>query len=499
MKLLLSSRPDPRGHRRWPTAGGVAPTLLCGLLLVACSVNPATNKREFMLVSEAQEVAMGREADPQIVAQFGLYPDEDLQAYVAQLGAELAARSERPDLPWTFRLLDDPLVNAFALPGGYIYITRGIMAHLNSEAELVGVLGHEIGHVTARHGAAQMSKSMLAQLGLVAGMVAAPELAQSYGGLAQQLAGLLFLKYGRDDEREADALGFRYSKSSGWDPRALEGVFATLGRVSAAAGAGGMPAWASTHPAPENRVELIRARVENEGVGDGDLKVRRDEYLGLLDGMVYGPDPRQGFFRDGRFYHPEMAFQMRFPEGWATQNTRQMVAAINPDRDAIVQLTLRQESTVEDAARAFFSQQGLRQGQRWRGMDYVPSVSYEFQAVDQQGTPQVAGLVAFIQHRGVMLQLAGYAKVDRVRASAGALRGAVGSFGELRDRRLLSVEPMRLEVKRADGRVSLDRVARDSSVERSDLELINAIDAGGSLPQGGLFKTVRGFNPAKQR
>ena len=471
--------------------------LLAVFLLASCSVNPATGKRELSLVSEAQEVAMGRDSDPQIVAQFGLYPDQELQAYVASLGAELAAKSERPDLPWTFRLLDDPLVNAFALPGGYIYITRGIMAHLNSEAELVGVLGHEIGHVTARHGASQMSKAMLAQIGMVAGMVAAPELAQSYGGMAQQLAGLMFLKYGRDDERQADALGFRYAKGSGWDPRELEKVFKTLGRVSAAAGGGGMPAWASTHPAPENRVELIRARAASEGIGDGQLKVERDSYLQRLDGMTYGPDPRQGFFRDGAFYHPEMAFQMRFPDGWPTQNTRQMVAAIHPDRTAIVQLTLSREETVSAASQAFFAQQGIRQGQRWRGMKHNPSVAHSFEAVDEQGVAQVGGLVSFVEQGGLVLQLVGYGKTDTIRGTSNAVRSALSSFVQLRDRQLLSVEPMRLRVQRAQNGTTLERVANDSSVDMSDLELINAVDSRSSLPGGALFKTVNGFNPSR--
>lgn len=465
--------------------------------VLSCSVNPATGKRELSLVSEAQEIAMGREAHPQIVAQFGLYPDEELQKYLSRLGQELAAESERPDLPWTFTLLDDPLVNAFALPGGFIYMTRGIMAHLNSEAELVGVLGHEIGHVTARHGASQMSKQMLAQIGFVAGMVAAPELAQSYGGLAQQLAGLLFLKYGRDDEKQADALGFRYSKNSGWDPRALEGVFDTLGRVSAAAGGGGMPAWASTHPAPENRSELIRARVAEEGIGDGELRVDRDGYLRRLDGMVYGPDPRQGFFKDGAFYHPEMAFQMRFPEGWPTQNTRQMVAGINPDRNAIVQLTLRPEDNLQTAAENFFSQQGIERGQRWNDMRHDPSLAYAFQARDERGVPQVGGVVAFIKQGDLILQLAGYGRSDTLRGSANAIRQTLSSFADLRDRRLLSVQPMRLEVERASSGTSLQAVARNSSVDQSDLELINAMDGAGSFPQGSLFKTVRGFNPAR--
>ena len=157
---------------------------LCCLWVVACATNPVTGKRQLALISEAQEIEMGREADKDVVASIGLYPDESMQHYVQALGARIAAATERPNLPWTFRVVDDAAVNAFAIPGGFIYVTRGIMTHLNSEAELAAILGHEIGHVTARHSVSQMSKQQLAQVGLAAGMILSPEFAQ-FGNLAQ--------------------------------------------------------------------------------------------------------------------------------------------------------------------------------------------------------------------------------------------------------------------------------------------------------------------------
>src|SRR3977135_1400826 len=155
------------------------------LVMEGCAVNPATGSRQLMLVSESQEIAMGRDYDKQVAASIGLYPDTALQRWIQQFGARLAATSERPNLPWTFHVVDDPVVNAFALPGGFIYVTRGILAHLNSEAELAGVVGHEIGHVTARHSASQMTKQQLAQVGLAVGAIASPEFGR-YSGLAGQ-------------------------------------------------------------------------------------------------------------------------------------------------------------------------------------------------------------------------------------------------------------------------------------------------------------------------
>ena len=180
--------------------------ILPGLLAAACAINPATGKRQLVLISESREIEIGRENDQAIVAEMGLYDDDAMQVYIQELGHKLASRSERPELDWTFRVVDDAVVNAFALPGGYIYITRGILAHMNSEAELVSVVGHEIGHVTARHSVSQMSKAQLANLGLTAGAILAPEETARFGDLAQTGLGLVFLKYGRDDERQADDL-----------------------------------------------------------------------------------------------------------------------------------------------------------------------------------------------------------------------------------------------------------------------------------------------------
>ncbi len=325
-----------------------------------CSVNPATGKRQLTLISEAQEIQMGREAHQQIQAQMGVYPDEELQEYVSDLGLELAAASERPHLPWAFTVIDDPVVNAFALPGGFIYITRGILSHMNSEAELISVLGHEIGHVTGRHGVEQMSKQQLAQVGFVVGMVASPEFRQ-FGQLAQQGLGLMFLKFSRDHEREADDLGLRYLARGGYDPREMDNVFTTLGRVSGSQGAGRVPGWAATHPAPENRVARIQQAVAAMPPEAHGGEIRRDLFLGQVDNLTFGADPRQGFFKENVFYQPEMRFKLTFPPGWRTVNQRQAVGAISPEKDAIVVLQLAQGDDPTAAATKFFSQQNIEQ------------------------------------------------------------------------------------------------------------------------------------------
>src|SRR5688500_13331271 len=185
-------------------------------LFNSCATNPVSGKRQVVLMSEEQEIAMGKEADPQIVAQFGLYEDKALQDFITQKGKQMAAISHRPNLAYEFKIVDSDVLNAFAVPGGYVYFTRGIMAHFNNEAEFAGVLGHEIGHIAARHSAKQYSKAMLAQIGLVAGAALSPQFAR-FADIAQQGVGLLFLKFGRDAESQSDKLGVEYSTKIGYD------------------------------------------------------------------------------------------------------------------------------------------------------------------------------------------------------------------------------------------------------------------------------------------
>lgn len=453
----------------------IAALLLVGLAITSCSVNPATGKRQIALISESQEIQMGQQADEDIVRSLGLYGDDDLQHYVERIGKDLAAASERPELPWSFRVVDDPIVNAFALPGGFIYVTRGILAHLNNEAELAGVLGHEIGHVTARHSVERISKAQLAQIGLGVGMVLSEDVAR-FGDLAQQGLGMLFLKFSRDDERQSDDLGLRYMQRAGYDPREMTGVFETLARVSQAQGVGRIPGWLSTHPAPENRVERIVESLP-EAV-PADARVARDRYLRQLDDLPYGPDPREGFFEGTTFFHPEFALRLDFPSGWTTSNQKTAVSAISPQRDAVVVLTLAGQSDVRDASREFFSQSGIqRGGDVGLGLDGLSSVADEFAATTQQG--MVAGIVAFVELADRVFRLLAYTPVDKYRDRSAEMARALGSFQPVRDRRILEVEAPRLDIVDLPRAMSLREFAEryPSTVDLETLARINAVES----------------------
>src|SRR5580765_7861656 len=207
--------------RHWLAMGAAA---VLAWAAAGCAINPATGKKEFTLVTPAQEAALGREGYTAAIAEYGQYDDAAVSAYVDSVGRRVAAASEEPALPWRFTVLDDPVVNAFAMPGGYIYVTRGLLAHMQSEAQLAGVLGHEIGHVTARHSAKQITQQELAGVGLGLVSAVSPTF-RRYSSTAEQALGLLMLKYSRDDETQADELGVRYASLSGYDPRDIPGTY----------------------------------------------------------------------------------------------------------------------------------------------------------------------------------------------------------------------------------------------------------------------------------
>ena len=476
-----------------PYLSSAVPRAAVLALLVAlpgCATNPATGNRQLMLVSEAQEIAMGRQADTEVEGAFGLYPDPEVQAYVARLGAALAAGSERPNLPWTFRVVDDATVNAFALPGGFIYVTRGLMTHLNSEAELVSVLGHEIGHVTARHSAAMISKQQFAMLGLGVGMIVRPEL-QKFGDLAQMGVGLLFLKFGRDAEREADDLGLRYLGHLNYDPQEAVEVFSVLERASQSTGEGRLPSWLSTHPAPEDRARRMQAAITSGGITG--TKTERRAYLGQIDGMVFGEDPREGFFVQNAFYHPELRFSLIYPRDWKAENQRQAVGAVSPNQDALVVLSMGRGTSADQAAQEFFRQQGVRPAQTQRAtINGLRAVTGVFEAVSGQ-TP-IVGRVAFIEHRDSVYRVLGYTPQTRWRAYDALFAQVIGSFDNLTDRRYLDVQPRRIDIVSSGGGTSVAAFAsrHRNTVTADVLALINGVAAGGTLPAGQPVKTVVG-------
>jgi predicted Zn-dependent protease len=289
------------------------------LLTIACSTNPATGRREFNIVSESQEIALGQQSHPEILKQFGVYREKpELNRMVEEVGRRIAATSDRPNLPWTFTLLDTPMVNAMALPGGYIYITRGMMEHINSEDELAGVLGHEIAHVTARHSAQQISRSQLAQFGMLLGaVIAGPEAAQQYGQLAEVGLGLLFQRYSRSQETQADLFGTRYMARSQFNPIGAEQMLMTLQRLDKNP-ATGIDRYFLSHPDPAKRVGDVRSEIQTlraAGTIPSDPP-NRSAYVRMLDGVMTGASTERVVIRNNTIYDRSHGLIMPVPSGW---------------------------------------------------------------------------------------------------------------------------------------------------------------------------------------
>ncbi|MSR07354.1 MAG: peptidase M48 [Gemmatimonadetes bacterium] len=471
----------------------VVPYILVALAAAGCATNPATGASQLMLVSEAQEIKMGRQTELEVAATIGMYPDAELQRYIQQLGSDVAATSERPKLPWTFRVVDDAGVNAFAAPGGFIFVTRGILSRLGSEAELVGVLGHEIGHVTARHTAAEMSKQQLLGAGLAVGSVVSSQVA-SVAGLASQGLGVLFLKFSRDNESQADQLGLRYMRKADYDPRELPKIFVMLGRESEIGSSGGkVPEWLATHPNPENRLEQINQQIAALPKDYFGMVINRDVYERRLAGLVFGNNPRQGYFKDNRFIHPELRFRLTFPEGWATNNGAQAVTAVSPGKDAAVELMQTRETSADAAARAFLSQQGIMSGAPVRtSVSGLAAVGAPFSVPAESGA--LRGTVLFVEYRGTVYRIVAYAPETRWPGHQAVAERALRSFEELTDQAALGVQPHRVEIVSVDRRTTISEMAqrRASPATPATLALINQVELETPLEAGRLVKWVVG-------
>lgn len=330
--------------------------VLLATLLTACGsaiVNPVTGQAERSVMTEQMELTEGAKAHQQVLQEYGAVKDARVQAYVNNLGQRLARLSHRQQLPWHFTVLDSPEINAFALPGGYVYVTRGIMAYLQNEADLAGVVGHEIGHVTARHGAQRATRQQDAGLGVLAASVLGVMLeSQGVSGagrlasdLSQTVASGYIASYSRDQELQADSLGAEYLARTAFDPRNMVNVINSLksqerfaadqaraaGRSAPASGG-----WLSSHPSNDQRLQQIsQLATQHKGnyVDEG-----RSRYLQAIAGMAFGESAEQGLTRGQHFYHTDLGIAITAPAGWQIQNEPSQLALFNAARDAALMI-----------------------------------------------------------------------------------------------------------------------------------------------------------------
>ncbi len=466
-----------------------------------CARNPVTGKKEVMLMSEAKEQALGDQSDPGIVAAYGLYEDAQMQAFINEKGQQMAKVSHRPDLKYTFRILDSPVVNAFALPGGYVYFTRGIMAHFNNEAEFAGVLGHEIGHVTARHSAKQYTAQMLGQVGFIAGLV----VSEKFRGLANEASqglGLMFLKFGRNHETESDRLGVEYSTKINYDAHEMADFFQTLNRLQQKAGAS-IPDFLSTHPNPVDRYGKVHAEADKwQAEYPNNYKVNRDQYLKLIDGIVFGEDPKQGFAENNKFYHPELKFQFPYPNGWQLQNAPTMVQMAPQDGKALIQFTISSEKTLNAAANKLVQDAQLtvvdNRNIKVNGMNALAVLADQVPQ-QQQGQPQQQGQSAirilsyFIEYGGYIYMFNGMALKEDYNRFSNAFKNTFAKFNKLTDPEKLNRKPWVIKVVKVQNGGPLNNVLKSYDVPADlieDMAIVNGMQATDRVERGDMLKVL---------
>jgi predicted Zn-dependent protease len=468
-------------------------------LICSCAVNPVTGKRQLMLVSEAQEIQMGQEYDPQVIASFGEYTNDNLLAFVQGKGTEMGKISHRPNLEYHLRVLDSPVVNAFAVPGGYIYLTRGILAQLNNEAELVGIIGHELGHIAARHTVSQQSKQQLGQMILIGGMIASEKFA-NYAQYAMQGMQLLFLSFSREDERQADQLSVEYSSKIDYDAHKMADFFEVLNKMSLASNQAGIPTFLSTHPDPGDRYNDVNRQAGEwqDSLKYLTWKVNGNEYLKLIDGIVYGEDPRQGYKEGNVFYHPELKFRFTFPAGWALENSPLQVTMAPEDGKAMMIFSMSQQKTPDEAAQTTIKELKLTllssKNVTVNGMPATSTITKQTaqdQTTGQQQTNMI--LSYYINYDGLIYVFHGVSTETDFNTYMNMLESSMASFAKLTDASKINVKPKKIMVKAVQRAGTLSEVLLSYGMPQAklaELSLLNEMELTDKVQAGKLIKII---------
>jgi predicted Zn-dependent protease len=486
-------------------------TLMGALLLAGCAtqVNPVTGRSEVSVMDEAGEVAYGKQAHDQVLQEYGAYRDAKLQAYVNDLGQRLARHSHRSQLEWHFTVLDSPEINAFALPGGYVYVTRGIMAYLESEANLAGVIGHEIGHVTARHGAQRATRQQAAGLGVVAATILGAVLetagvggaTRAVGGIAQSVAAGHIASYGREQELQADGLGAEYLARSNYDPSNMVDVIQVLRSQErfaddAVRAAGKAPApkqnWLASHPSNDQRLQEIReiaTRYQGQFGDDG-----RTRYLQAISGMTFGESREQGVTRGRNFYHEPLGIALTAPPGWQVQNSSAAILVVNGEQDAALIVRLVPPKAGDTHAQIIRNVLQPIQGRSEAAtVSGLPATHFSGvrRAADGRELGVEATVVSGPSNQNYLMLHAAKDAGAMQRARAG-LRDAVASFRALTADDRNTARPWAIKtVPYRPG--SFAQLARQSPLPdrpEQQLRLLNGVYAGGEPKPGELIKVI---------
>ncbi len=482
---------------------GVWSVMALGLLgLTGCATNPVTGRPNIAFMSEADEIRIGQQMHPQILQQYGAYDDAKLQAYVNEVGQRLAAKSHRPNLKYTFTVLDSDEVNAFATPGGYIYITRGIMAYLNSEAELAAVVGHEIGHVTARHAVRQQSQSSIAGVGAMAvGILTG---SGDLANLTGEAATALVRGYGRDMELEADGLGAEYITAIGFNSENMVNVVRLLKNqemfeVDQARREGREPkiyhGVFATHPDNDTRLREAVESAQKFSTGQPSDN-HAQAYLQNLEGLAVGSSRAQGVVRGTRFYHANFGFTVAFPTGWTVQNQADKLVAISPQKDSMIQLT--NETPPPNTGPKELLARLLANAGSGQGEELEINGLRAYSAVVRSGkTPFGQGPVRYvvIYYNNLAYIFAGASKASTTVPTADpVMMSSIKTFRRLRENEFALAEPYKIKLVQATAATKMADLAKNSPLEKypvESLRLYNDLYPNKEPQPGQMVKVVQ--------
>lgn len=477
------------------------------LLLGGCATEPNlyTGKTGYFGYTWDQELKLGAQSDASIVKEMGVYQDDELSRYIRDLGNTLLEQSaigseDAPeiyrDTEFTFRLLDSPVVNAFALPGGYVYVTRGLLAHLENEAQLAVVIGHEITHVEARHASKQALTQQLGQIGLLAGAVIGEQIAENKQlardmvSLSGDLFQVAFLKYGRDAERESDEHGVEYAAKAGYAAAEGSAFFRSLDRISDRAGQT-IPSWMSSHPDPGEREKTIPKLAANWDQGRaGPAIIGRERFLEKIDGLIVGENPRNGYTADGRFYLPSMKLQFDIPNGWILQNESSAVYLTDPDRMAMVAFSVASQSSPLEAARALQNRLSIEPSYAQdTQLNGFPAYQLEGSITSESGTLMLSA--TFVRFEEKVFTFLAYGRADTFPSYQRIALSIPASFTEVTNPRVLNVQPYRIEVAPAERSAPFSSLLPSrlpSGTDAEDWAIMNQVELDERIERGRLIK-----------
>jgi len=481
------------------------PALLAACLVTSCSTNPATGGKNVVMSSTQSEKEQSRRYYDQIIAAYGLYEDQSVQDYVNAVGQRVARNSHLSDWEFHFTVLDDESINAFTTGGGYVYVHRGLLAYLNSEAELAGVLGHEIGHVTARHPARRQTRGVLASVlatgaAIATGSSAVAQLANI--GATAWLQG-----YGRENEMEADRLGLQYATKTGYRPEAMGEVFKVFKaqetfEVNRAKAEGREPqiyhGIFSSHPAPDAREIQAAKGAANITTEPPDGWIdNRDPYLKILDGMPYGSSRAQGIVRDNRFYHASLGITMAFPKGWTIENQRDRILAFTRSKDAIMQITTLPRD--EKQSPREFLLKNLRGASIAKGEELSVNGMEGYALITRHGSPLDGGegpvrwAVLYRDKSAYLFGGASRSGTGGLPADDGLFMSSIQTMRSLKTSEYPLAEPYRIKIVQATDKTKLDDYAKNMPVDRykkEELQLLNGVYPTGKVEPGRQIKVV---------